>query len=56
MEVQIPEMVKDYSFKKVGVDVGDQKLISKLSYEDTIRCKGWSRKVMRMERMIQLQV
>ena len=24
--VHIPKMVKDYSFKKVGVNVGDQKL------------------------------
>ena len=42
--VHIPKMVKDYSFKKVGVDVGDQKLRSQLSYGDTIRSKGWSRK------------
>ena len=43
-EVDIPAMVKSYSYKKVGVDVGDQKLRSKLAYADTIRCKGWNRK------------
>ena len=42
--VQIPKMVKDYSFKKVGVDVGDQKLRSQLSYADSIRSMAWSRK------------
>ena len=42
--VSIPAMVKEYSFKKVGVDVGDQQLRNKVSYADQIRCKGWSRK------------
>ena len=42
--VDIPKIVKEYSFKKVGVDVGDQKLRSKLGYADVIRCKGWNRK------------
>ena len=42
--VQIPTIVKEYSYKKVGVDVGDQQLRNKVSYADNIRCKGWSRK------------
>ena len=42
--VHIPKMVKYYSFKKVGVGVGDQKLQSQLSYAFTIQSKGWSRK------------
>ena len=42
--VDIPTIVKEYSFKKVGVDVGDQQLRNKVSYADQIRSKGWSRK------------
>ena len=42
--VQIPTIVKEYSYKKVGVDVGDQQLRNKVSYADNIRCKGWPRK------------
>ena len=37
-------MVKEYSFEKVGIDVADQKLRSKLAYANSICCKGWSRK------------
>ena len=43
-EFPIPKMVNNYSFKKVGVDVGDQQLRSKLSYADDIRSYAWSRK------------
>ena len=43
-DVEIPTVVKEYSFKKVGVDVGDQQLRNKVSYADNIRCRGWSRK------------
>jgi len=42
--VDLPTIVKEYSFWKVGVDVGNQKLRTKVSYADFIRSKGWSRK------------
>ena len=43
-KVDLPMIVKEYSFKKVGVDVGDQQLRNKTSYADNICNKGWSRK------------
>ena len=43
-DVNLPLIVKEYSFGKVGVDVGDQQLRNKTSYADNIRNKGWSRK------------
>ena len=42
--VDFPSVVKEYSFKKVGVDVGDQQLRNKVSYADNIKSMGWSRK------------
>ena len=32
--VNLPQIVKEYSYKKVGVDVGDQQLSNKVLYAD----------------------
>ena len=40
--VSLPTVVKEYSYKKVGVDVGDQQLRNKASYADNMCNKGWS--------------
>ena len=38
--VDLPTIVKEYSFGKVGFDLGDQQLRNKVSYADNIRSKG----------------
>ena len=42
--VEIPEVVCNYSFGKVGVDVADQGLRTKMCYADRIRSHRWSLK------------
>ena len=42
--VEIPEVVCNYSFGKVGVDVGDQGLRTKMCFADGIRSHRWSLK------------
>lgn len=42
--VSLPEVVCNYSFGKVGVDVGDQGLRTKMCYADRIRSHRWSLK------------
>jgi len=42
--VEVPNMVKHYSNKKIGVDVGDQGLRDRRSFADHIKCYGWNRK------------
>lgn len=37
-------MVKECSFKNMGIDVGDQQLRNKVSHTDQICSTGWSRK------------
>ena len=42
--VEIPAVVKHYSNRKVGVDVGDHQLRDKWAFADTIKSLGWSQK------------
>ena len=42
--IGIPLAAKEHSFKKIGVDIGDQNLRGTLNYADGMRFSGWSRK------------